>query len=164
MSTSTDSNKTLVAQGGGGTAVEQQASPTEVPAVGTIMTAFKAAQTAADSGPTWAMVYAGAILILGAFALAGATPVYHPAHSVLLDAASYIATLIVGSGMIFLAGILRLINGISVRRDAQAQTNAYYAELANARAARERGQTEDLDAVRQGRENGKPTPATTAPV
>jgi hypothetical protein len=125
------------------------------------MNAFKSAQTAADNGPTWAMVYAGAILILGAFALAGATPVYHPGHSVLLNAAAYIATLIVGSWMIFLAGILRLVNGISVRRDAQAQTNTYYTELANARAARERGQTKDLEAIRQGRENGKPIPAKT---
>jgi hypothetical protein len=151
MSTSAGSNKTLAPQEEGGTALEQRPVLADVP-VGTIMQALKAGQTAADNGPTWAMVYVGAILILGAFVLAGAVPVYHPAHGVLLQAAPYIATLIVGSGMILLAGILRLVNEISLRRDAQVQANAYYEELAKARAARETAQTEDLEAIKQGLE------------
>lgn len=152
MSPSTDG--TITAQGQNGTPTQQRSAPTDVP-VGTIMQALKAGQTAADNGPTWAMVYVGAILILGAFALAGAVPVYHPTHGVFLDAAPYIATLIVGSGMILLAGILRLVNEISMRRDAQVQTNAYYDELAKARAAREKGQTEDIEAITKGLEDIK---------
>ena len=95
------------------------------------------------------MVFVGAILILGAFVLAGAVPLYHPVHGILLEAAPYIATLIVGSGMILLDGILRIVNEMLLRRDAQVQTNAYYEELAKARAAREKGQTEGLEAIKQ---------------
>ena len=145
---------TMAPQGKGDRPTQQRSASVDVP-VGTIMQALKAGQTAADNGPTWAMVYVGAILILGVFALAGAVPIYHPSHDVFLDAAPYIATLIVGSGMILLAGILRLVNEISMRRDAQVQTNAYYEELTKARVAREKGQTEDIQAIREGLEEIK---------
>ena len=155
LSTSTGSNKTLAPQEGS-TGPEGRSAPTDVPVgdiVGTIMQALKAGQTAADNGPTWAMVSVGAILILGAFVLGGAVPVYHPVRGVLLEAAPYMATLIVGSGMILLAGILRLVNEILLRRDAQVQTNAYYEALAKARAARAKGQTEGVEAIERRARN-----------
>lgn len=130
--------------------------------VGPIMEALKAGEKAADNGPTWAMVYSGALLILLAIVLFGIVPLSYTAHGILLESAPYIATLIVGSALILLAGILRLLNEVSCRRQAQAQAKAYYEELDRAREHREQIEREDIAAIRQQRkeeiEGAQPNP------
>lgn len=117
--------------------------------VGTIMAALKAGEKAADKGPTWAMVYVGALIILGAVIIGGVAPITYPKYGILHASAPYMATLIVGSTLIFFAGILRLLNEISLRRETQVQTKAYYEELAKVREARERAQSEEIEALKR---------------
>jgi hypothetical protein len=144
-------------QGGTANKVDTTAQQFALPnlPVGSIISALKSGEKAADNGSTWAMVYLGALLIIGAVVLHGIVPLYHSTYTVFLEPASYIATLIVGSALIFLAGILRLLNEISLRKEAQAQTKAYYEQLDKARASRQMGEAGDLAAIDKAREDGK---------
>ena len=136
---------------GQGSPAPSEAPPLPDPAVGAIMQALKAGQTAADNGPTWAMVYVGSILILGTFVLFGILAPRYTSNDPFLDnAAPYAVSLIVGSGLILLAGTLRLLNEVSLRQDTQRQTKAYYEELDKARVTEEKGQTEDIEAIQKG--------------
>ena len=130
--------------------------------VGSIMAALKTGEKAADNGPTWAMVYVGSLLILVAVVLAGIVPMYHHSGygSIFTESAPYVATLIVGSGLILLAGILRLLNEMSLRREAQAQTKAYYEQLEKARKSREKAESADIAALKEGLNNGSNPPTS----
>jgi hypothetical protein len=135
------------------TTTQQFAAP-DIP-VGTIMSALKAGEKAADKGPTWAMVYVGALIILGAVIIGGVAPITYPKYGILHASAPYMTTLIVGSALIFFAGILRLLNEISLRRETQVQTKAFYAELTKAREGRERAQSAEIEALKKTQQNGQ---------